>query len=114
MLIYGNIQTKQPNPFNAMTITAKTAVATVTELKTQWHKVAARSRRRPVQITHNGKPAGALLSQAAYEDWLVSQMEEEVISDEDLAIINARAAESDADSIPWEQVKAEMKRDGLL
>ena len=95
-----------------MAITAKTAVATVTELKTQWHKVAARLSRRPVQITHKGKPAGVLLSQAAYEDFLDTR--EEVISAEDLAIINARAAESDADSIPWEQVKAEMKRDGLL
>ena len=52
-----------------MTITAKTAVATVTELKTQWQKVAACLSRRPVQITHNGKPAGVLISQAAYEDW---------------------------------------------
>ena len=95
-----------------MPISAKTAVATVTELKTQWHKVAARSRRRPVQITRRGKPAGVLLSQAAYEDFLDTR--EEVISAEDLAIINARMDEPDEDCITHEELVAQMKRDGLL
>ena len=89
----------------------KPATATLTEVKTQWQKVAARLARRPVQITRNGNTIGVLLSEEAYTAWLESQMEEEVISPEDLAIINARMKEP---GIPWEQVKADMKRDGLL
>ena len=91
--------------------------ASLNEIATQWSKVASRARRRPVRITHNGKPSAFMVIRCAEYNKMAEFIAAEIERREDeeaIAIYEARKHEADGPCIPMEDVIAELKRDGKL
>ena len=91
---------------------ANTSAATVsvTEVKTRWGEVVKRARRKPVAITRNGKPQAVLISAAKYAR-LMEEMYERIEHEKDVqSILDA----DPKDAIPYEEIRANLKRRGRL
>ena len=91
--------------------------ASLNEIATQWPKVASRARRRPVRITHNGKPSAFMVIRCAEYNKMAEFIAAEIERREDeadIAVCKARAHLLDEPGIPHDEVVAKFKRNGLL
>ncbi len=84
--------------------------ASLTDVKTQWHTVVKKTRRKPIAITYKGEPEAILMGIAEYRR-IMQTLIEQAEDAEDLAAVAERAHE---ERIPFETVVADLKRRGRL
>ena len=87
--------------------------ASVTEVKTEWDKVARRAESRPIEVYRRGERAAVLLSVNDYQRIvnLAELIAEKMEDAEDLADYAQCKSEP---SYPFDKLVDELKRDGLL
>ena len=85
-------------------------MVSVTDVKTQWATIEKKMHRKPMMLTYRGKPKAVLISTADYHEILQVLIERQ----EDAEDFSAVAQHNPEESVPFETVVANLKRDGKL
>ena len=85
-------------------------VVSITDVKTQWATIERKMHRKPMTLTYKGEPKAVLISTADYHEILQMLIERQEDA-EDLAAI---AQHNPEESVPFETVVENLKRDGRL
>ncbi len=85
-------------------------MVSITDVKTQWTTVEKKVHRKPMTLTYKGEPTAVLISPADYRKMLQVLIEQM----EDLEDLAAFAQHNPEESIPFETIVENLKRDGKL
>ena len=85
-------------------------MVSITDVKMQWTTIEKKMHHKPMMLTYKGEPKAVLISTADYHEILQMLIERQEDA-EDLAAI---AQHNPEESIPFETVVENLKRDGRL
>ena len=85
-------------------------VVSITDVKTQWATIEKKMHHKPMMLTYKGKPKAVLISTADYHEILQMLIDRQ----EDAEDLAAVARHNPEESISFETVVANLKRDGKL